>query len=291
MTDTDIHVAADDRPLFAPQSSATRRAVLIAGVLLIAIGGAAYYFWQRQPAREPATVEPTPAPSAAPSAAEPRIEHPIDASSQATQPLPSLAESDAAAREALDALLGASAFDALFRPQDLIRNIVATVDNLPRRNVSLRLMPLKPVPGAFRVAGPESSTAIGVDNAARYAPYVRAMDAIDSTKLVSLYVRFYPLFQQAYADLGYPNRYFNDRVFEVIDHLLATPDAPRSVALVQPKVLYDYADPALADLSAGQKMLLRMGPENEARVKAKLREIKRGLSRGNAAAAATPASK
>jgi hypothetical protein len=291
MTDTDIHVAAEERPLFAPQSSATRRAVLIAGVLLIAIGGAAYYFWQRQPAREPATVEPTPAPSAAPSAAEPRIEHPIDASSQATQPLPSLAESDAAAREALDALLGASAFDALFRPQDLIRNIVATVDNLPRRNVSLRLMPLKPVPGAFRVAGPEGSTAIGVDNAARYAPYVRAMDAIDSTKLVSLYVRFYPLFQQAYADLGYPNRYFNDRVFEVIDHLLATPDAPRSVALVQPKVLYDYADPALADLSAGQKMLLRMGPDNEARVKAKLREIKRGLSRGNAAAAATPASK
>ena len=49
---------------------------------------------------------------------------------------------------------------------------------------------------------------------------------------------------------------------------------------MQPKVLYDYADPALADLSAGQKMLLRMGPENEAKVKAKLREIKRALSRG-----------
>ena len=292
MTDTDIHVAADDRPLFAPQSSATRRAVLIAGVLLIAIGGAAYYFWQRQLTREPpAAVEAAPAVPQAPSTAEPRIEHPVEASSQAAPPLPSLAESDASVREALDGLLGASAFDALFRPQELIRNMVATVDNLPRRNVSLRLMPLKPVPGAFRVAGPEGTTVIGVDNAARYTPYVRAMDAIDSTKLVSLYVRFYPLFQQAYADLGYPNRYFNDRVFEVIDHLLATPDAPRSVALVQPKVLYDYADPALADLSAGQKILLRMGPDNEARVKAKLREIKRALSRGNAATAAAPAGK
>jgi hypothetical protein len=289
MTDTDIHIAADDRPLFAPRSAATRWGVVIAGVLLIAIGGTAYYLWQRQPAREaPAAVEPAPAaqPPAAAST-EPRIEHPVEASSQPAQPLPALGESDAAAREALDTLLSASVFDALFRPQDLIRNIVATVDNLPRRNVSLRLMPFKPVPGTFRVSGAEGATVIGIDNAARYAPYVRAMDAIDSTKLVALYVRFYPLFQQAYADLGYPTRYFNDRVFEVIDHLLATPDAPRSLALVQPKVLYDYADPALADLSAGQKILLRMGPENEARVKAKLRELKGALSRGNSTAAGT----
>src|SRR5262249_44194057 len=203
MADTDIHVAADDRPLFAPRSSATRRGVLIAGVLLIAIGAAAYYLWQRQPTREsPAAVEPAP-PSqpAAASSAEPRIEHPVEASSQAAQPLPALGESDAATREALETLFGASVFDALFRPQGMIRNIVATVDNLPRRNVALRLMPLKPVPGAFRVAGPESATVIGSDNAARYTPYVRAMDAIDSTKLVALYVRFYPLFQQAYADL------------------------------------------------------------------------------------------
>jgi hypothetical protein len=109
---------------------------------------------------------------------------------------------------------------------------------------------------------------------------VRALEAVDSAKLVALYVRFYPLFQQAYAELGYPSRYFNDRVFEVIDHLLATPDVRGPIALVQPKVLYEYADPALQDLSAGQKMLVRMGPENEAKVKAKLRELKKALTRG-----------
>ena len=107
-----------------------------------------------------------------------------------------------------------------------------------------------------------------------------AMEAVDSAKLVALYVRLYPLFQEAYAELGYPSRYFNDRLFEVIDHLLATPDVQGSVALVQPKVLYEYADPALQDLSAGQKILVRMGGENEAKVKAKLREIKRALTRG-----------
>src|SRR5439155_3759775 len=169
---------------------------------------------------------------------------------------------------------GSTIFDQFFYPQDLVRHFGAAIDNLPRKTVAQRIMPIKPAPGAFRTSGPEGSTIVGPDNAARYGPYVRALEAVDSAKLVALDVRLYPLFQQAYAELGYPSRYFNDRVFEVIDHLLATPEPARTVALVQPKVLYDYADPALAELSAGQKILVRMGPENEAKVKAKLREIK-----------------
>jgi hypothetical protein len=74
-------------------------------------------------------------------------------------------------------------------------------------------------------------------------------------------------------------RYFNDRVFEVIDHLLSTPDVTGPIALTQPKVLYEFADPQLQELSAGQKILVRMGPDNEARVKAKLREIRKLLQR------------
>jgi hypothetical protein len=66
-------------------------------------------------------------------------------------------------------------------------------------------------------------------------------------------------------------------VFEVIDHLLTTPDIKGPIALTQPKVLYEFADPAFEQLSAGQKALLRMGPDNEARVKAKLREVRKAL--------------
>ena len=282
MTDTDIHVAADDRPMFQPRSSGARWGWPVAiGVVLIALGGTGYYFWRHQ-AEPPVPAAPVvPSQPASPQTSGSGIEHPIADAANTSAPLPALAESDGPVREALSGLFGAATFDALFRPQELVRNIVATVDNLPRRNVALRLMPVKPVPGAFKVTSHDGAVSIGADNAARYTPYVRALDAVDSAKLVALYVHLYPLFQQAYVDLGYPSRYFNDRVFEVIDDLLATPDAPGSVALTQPKVLYEYADPALAGLSAGQKILLRMGPENEAKVKAKLREIKRALSRGN----------
>ena len=43
-------------------------------------------------------------------------------------------------------------------------------------------------------------------------------------QVASLYLHFYPLFQQAYQSLGYPNGYFNDRLVATIDNLLAAPD-------------------------------------------------------------------
>jgi hypothetical protein len=94
-----------------------------------------------------------------------------------------------------------------------------------------------------------------------------------------LYRQFYPLFQRAYEDLGYPKAYFNDRLIAVIDHLLAAPRTPALVKLTQPKVLYEFADPELQSRSSGQKILLRMGNENAARVKAKLRELRAELAR------------
>jgi hypothetical protein len=285
MAHPEFEVAADDRPLFRPDKPSVPWVALtaLAGIIGAAAGGA-YYLWQRQPETVPPSV---PAPAAAPqpappaSAEPPRIEHPVEqAAAPPSVPLPALDESDATVREMLAGIFGAAMLDELLRPQDLVRNVVATVDNLPRKSVALRLSPLKPATGAFRVAGPEGAL-VAADNAARYAPYVRAMEAVDSAKLVAIYVRLYPLFQKAYTDLGYPSRYFNDRVFEVIDDLLAAPEPRGPLALTQPKVLYEYADPALQGLSAGQKILVRIGPDNEAKVKAKLREIKRALTRGS----------
>jgi hypothetical protein len=281
MADPDLEIAADERPLFRPRKPPVRWGFPLVVGALIAAAGALYYFWQLRV--EPQAMAPPPSakPQAAPqTSAEPRIEHPIEAAAPASPPLPALADSDPALHETLAALFGSASFERLFQPQDIIRHFVATIDNLPRKAVALRLVPLKPVPGPFRIAGPQDGVVVGADNAERYAPYVRALEAVDSAKLVAIYVRFYPLFQQAYAELGYPSRYFNDRVFEVIDHLLAAPDVKGPIALTQPKVMYEYADPTLQDLSPGQKILVRMGPENEAKVKAKLRELKRALTRG-----------
>ena len=94
---------------------------------------------------------------------------------------------------------------------------------------------------------------------------------------MALYLRLYPLFQKSYEELGYPNKYFNDRVIEVIDNLLAAPDIKEPVKLLQPKIVYIYADPDLEGRSIGQRTLMRIGTENEAKVKTKLQEIRQEL--------------
>jgi hypothetical protein len=253
-------------------------------LFLIALlgGSAALYYWlkREQPAPPPPVAE-APPPPAPPAAAEPAIKHPIEEAAQPAQeekPLPELDRSDAAARERLTELVGPKPADQLFNSEALIRNIVVTIDNLPRNKFARRLAPVKPAPGPFMVESAEGGVAIDASNAARYAPQVRLAELIDARKLVGLYVAYYPLFQQAYVELGYPKGYFNDRLVEVIDHLLAAPEAQGPVKLVQPKVLYEYADPRLEALSAGQKILVRVGPENAAKLKAKLREIRREVT-------------
>ena len=100
---------------------------------------------------------------------------------------------------------------------------------------------------------------------------------VDAKTLVSFYRGLEPLFQEAYEDLGHPNQSFNARLNEVIEHLLQTPTPRGEIALVQPSVLYKYADERLENLSAGQKLMIRMGVNNATVIKGKLREIQAEL--------------
>jgi len=260
-----------------------RRPALWGAVLLALAVVAALAYWFQQRASSPPPVAPPVAgtPSAPP--AEPPVRHPIeDARPEAAAPVaaapPSLDESDPAVADALAALVGRGPLEQFATLSGFVRNVVATIDNLPRNKAPRRVWPLVPTPGPLVTTGGKDATYLGAENYRRYEPALRLMESVDTGQLVALYVRLYPLFQQAYRDLGYPDRYFNDRLIEVIDHLLATPDVPGPIALAQPHVLYVFADPALEARSAGQKILLRIGPANAARVKAKLRDIRRQVT-------------
>jgi hypothetical protein len=106
-----------------------------------------------------------------------------------------------------------------------------------------------------------------------------AVKALDAQKLAASYRQHYPLFQEAYRDLGYPKGYFNDRLITAIDDLLATPEPKAPLRLVQVKVRYQFADPDLEHRSAGQKIMLRIGVENARVVKAKLREFRAAVAK------------
>lgn len=244
-------------------------------LLVVAVGGivaASYYYWQQSVQRQS-----SPAVEASPEV-EPVIRHPIQQAQSNEASLPSLEESDSVTQDALADLLSQDWAREFLQLDDLVRRIVVTVDNLPRRQVPLKYMPVKPAGPKFLAIGEEESIVLNPKNYQRYTPYVRLAEAVETKKIVSGYVQFYPLFQQAYEDLGYPSGYFNDRLIDAIDNLLATPDIKGPVKLVRPEVIYEFADPELETRSAGQKILMRMGSDNAGRIKAKLREIREELT-------------
>ena len=206
------------------------------------------------------------------------IQHPVPQTASDV-PLPSLNESDAPVLQALAGLIGETSVEQLFVPTQLVRHIVVTVDNLPRKKVAPQALPVKPVAGAFMAADSGGTLTIDPKNAARYALWMKLIESLDTQQLAALYFRFYPLFQEAYRNLGYPNGYFNDRLVEAIDDALAAPESTGPIELVQPSVIYQYANSDLEARSAGQKVLLRMGNENAKKLKGKLRELRAAIAR------------
>jgi hypothetical protein len=231
-------------------------------------------------ASTPASAVPAPAPASAPS-----VLHPIEAIISPTPPAP-LTPADIP--QAIADLVGRKAALGFFALDDFPHRVVATVDNLGRERASPSLWPVHPADGQFTVQGAPGAQTVSPDNDLRYTPFVLLAETVDLHQVVALYVRMYPLLQQAYEDLGYPHRYFNDRLIAVIDLLLATPEPQAPVAVylphiegpmpARPWVLYRFADPALQQLAAGQKLLVRMGPVNERRLKVRLAELRKLLA-------------
>jgi hypothetical protein len=243
-------------------------------VAIVAAGGAYYYFKVMKREAPPAATPPVAqAPAEAPPVEE-KQHHPIPADAAPDKPLPKLNESDADVTEALANVFGKKPVEQMLVPDMVIRHIVVTVDNLPRNKIAEQMRPVKPIGGQTVTAMSGDTITLSEENFARYAPLMKVVQSTDTQQLGAMYIRYYPLFQQQYEDLGYPGQYFNDRLVEVIDHLLQTPDVRGPIEVKQGRVFYEYADPSLEARSAGQKLLLRMGSANAALIKKKLRELR-----------------
>lgn len=297
--------AADARPPVASRQRRGRRLETLlllaaAGILVLLVLLARWGLPHRD--RESPTAPPVTASTPATAASAPALAPaPVAAASQppfpaaaASAPLPALDESDIELTRLLDPVLGHDAM-ALLRPTQLVRNLVATVDNLDRPHAPRLVWPVNGAAGRFVTAPLHGQLVIGADNELRYAPFVLLAEGADLPALVRLYAAWYPLFQRAYVDLGYPDRQFNARLLAVIDHLLAAPEPEGPVAveevrvsgatpLARPWLHMVFVDPELERLSAGQKLMLRMGPVNERRLKARLQLLRAALVKAAAPA-------
>lgn len=302
---------------FRPREEKSR-APIVVGVLVLLAAAAGGWYWTYGPQRTtpqpvPAAAVATPPEDAPARPAEPAEEvasgpqNPVDAIAKPDAALPALSDADAQVTSALTQLLGAGSVGSFLNVDGFVRRTVATVDNLTRQQAPSRVWPLHPTPGRFTVqpgtqGGARGEQTIDAANAGRYAAVTAFAEAVDVERAAKLYARFYPLFQQAYEELGYPGRYFNDRLVAVIDHLLAAPEpqGPVRVKLTEikgeydapnPWTRYEFVDPALESMTSGQKMMVRVGPANERRLKAKLAAFRAQIVAGAAASPASPVRK
>ena len=270
-------------------------------VIVLAVAGW-FFFTQTQAPAEPVSVE-TPEPEPAPALVEepapaesvepPPIEPPpAPEPAEPEEPLPALADSDPLAAEMLAQFFGEAMVVRYFTAESIVAKAVASLDALGSRQVPANILAINGPQGGFEAVPVESTEAPIVNEAgdpipqfdadpatyARYLAYVEMLESVDAEQFVAGYRRNYPLFQQAWRELGYAEGEFNDRLLQVLDELIATPEAPEPLRLIKPEAYYLFADEALEALPAGQKILLRMGNDNARRVKARLAEIRRILT-------------
>ncbi|XRD86129.1 DUF3014 domain-containing protein [Dyella acidisoli] len=259
-------------------------------IVVVAVVAAGVYLVQRgmHPAESPANPSPSvasTAPAPVPASASSVIQHPIAQAAAGPAPastasLPALVDSDESVREALTGMAGGD-LTSLLVPSQIISRVVATVDALPRQGLgNTNILPLRTPKGMMQMQAANGMTVIATANAERYSPYMTVLARVDLHAVVAWYKRSYPLFQEAYRELGYPRGYFNDRLIVAIDDMLAAPDVHDPIAVTKVGARYHFVDPQLQSLSNGQKLMLRLGPENEAQFKAKLRMIRELLAGG-----------
>ncbi len=254
-------------------------------LLIILFAGAAWYFFMKpvDPVHElpPPVIAPasTTTPEPSPPALEEAVVYPEPEPVPVTppEPLPALNESDPDVKQGLADISGADPLTQYLVTDQVISRVVASIDSLTSRQVPVHINPIRPAENKLLIDKEGESLILSTQNFARYDGYVELLQTMDTGQLMTFYRRYYPLFQQAWEENGGLGQ-FDDRLFEVIDNLLETPDIPGPVYLTKYEAVYLFEDPELEAMTAGQKVLARMGSANASTVKEKLVKLRAGLN-------------
>lgn len=189
--------------------------------------------------------------------------------------LPPLNTSDSFVRERVTGMEAGNTLADLITTEDLVRRFVVFAENVGDGSLPQLDYPVKRLPQAMAVRElDENLYEMQAVSYQRFTPIVNAVAALEPEQGMAMYRVLKPLLQQAYAEIGFANRNFDEAVVKAIDEILNARTAEGPFQLVKPKVMYVYADAEIESMSPVEKQLLRMGPENAAKLKAALAPYK-----------------
>jgi hypothetical protein len=242
------------------------------------------------PAAEIEVIEPRPVPTritpSTPAAAasvevEPMVVDVVEVEApvaEAAVDLPRLNDSDSFVAEKISELSSGTSLLSYLVDEQLVRRAVVLVENISRGQYPQTALPYKPIVEEMQVSSDDGRLfTMEAASYTRFDAAVAAFVALDTEQTVGLYRLLSPLLQQAYAEIGFRDAEFEQALIKAIDAVLSAPEIEGPFQLVKPSVMYLYADTRLEELANMNKQLIRLGPENSARLKAKLREFKQAL--------------
>jgi hypothetical protein len=192
--------------------------------------------------------------------------------------VPPLEMTDALVRQLISALSSKPEIAAWLAGDGLIRNFVASLENVaygpsPARHVR-RLAPQQP----FRVVSRGGTMLMDPRSYERYDGLANAAASIDAPGLARAYSTLRPRLEEAYREQGHPDGNVDGAVELAIQKLLAVPVVEGDIRLTaKGGTSYEFEDNRLESLTPAQKQLLRMGPRNVRLVQGKLLEIAHAL--------------
>jgi hypothetical protein len=237
---------------------------------IVAIGIAVYFiFFQGKTKEEPAVLD-------VPQVSVPVEEPPEEVEETFDVIEVELDKSDELIRQLAAGFSSHPSFARWLLTKDIIRKFVAAVDNIAEgQSPSPHIHFFEPRE-SFRISEKEGVLTVDARSYQRYNVVGAVFDSLDTAGSSRLYRQLKPSIQEAYSELGYPEKNFDRTFASAISVLLKVP-VVKNIALERKVVTYMMVDPKLEKLNPAQKHLLRMGPENVRRIKNKLREIAEAL--------------
>lgn len=233
---------------------------IIAVIIVAAISGVAW--WMSRSTPPPANTTPL---------AVTATEAPIDKPAPAVI-LPPLDQMDAFLRQLLSALSTRPELARWLATDDLVRQLAMAINQAAAGDSPARDFKVIAPTSPFRTAGRGARRTIDPASYRRYDSLVQTLTSIDAAAAARVYTTIRPRLNEAYQSLGNAGRNVDPALQQVLDILLDTPVVKDPVELVETGAAgWAYADPELEALTATQRQLLRMGPENVERVQAWLR--------------------
>jgi len=211
----------------------------------------------------PALVAPTP------------VEVPVVAAPEiAAANLPVLNDSDSFVLDGLRAMQNGVAVVQLLADEQMVRKFVVFVENVSRGTFPQTELPYRPLGKEMSVSNIDDDLFVMDGSShARFNQVVNAFVALDTSQAVLLYRSLSPLFQQAYAEIGFRDVNFDDTLRAALNRVLSAPNVEGPYQLIKPSVMYLYADSRIENLPAVNKQLIRLGPENAAKLQDQLRQF------------------